>query len=89
MAGGLVSLVRRAQQGDAAALAALLERAGPALLRFCRRLVPEAGAAQDLAQEALLRAHGALPRLGEPALPLVARPLAIVIDPGELREGGP
>jgi RNA polymerase sigma-70 factor (ECF subfamily) len=64
---GLVPLVRRAQGGDAGALAALLERAHPALLRFCRRLVPEAGAAQDLAQEALLRAHGALPRLAAPA----------------------
>jgi RNA polymerase sigma-70 factor (ECF subfamily) len=29
--------------------------------------VPEAATAQDLAQEALLRAHGALPRLADPA----------------------
>ena len=60
-------LVRRAQRGDAGALTALLERARPALLRFCRRLVPDEGDAQDLAQEALLRAPGALPRLAAPA----------------------
>jgi RNA polymerase sigma-70 factor, ECF subfamily len=62
----LAPLVRRAQRGDGAALGALLEQVRPALLRFCRRLVPEEATAQDLAQEALLRAHGALPRLTAP-----------------------
>jgi RNA polymerase sigma-70 factor (ECF subfamily) len=64
---GLAPVVRWAQEGDAGALAVLLERTHPALLRFCRRLVPEEGAAQDVTQEALLRAHRALPRLQAPA----------------------
>lgn len=64
---GLVSLVRRAQQGDAGAVAVLMERYHPTVLRFCRRLVGEEGDAQDLTQETLLRAHRVLPRLEEPA----------------------
>jgi RNA polymerase sigma-70 factor (ECF subfamily) len=64
---GLATLVRRAQGGDPGARAALLAGARPALLRFCRRLLPVEDAAQDVTQEALLRAHRALPRLQAPA----------------------
>jgi uncharacterized protein len=63
----LVELVCRARQGDGVAFAGLVEVHGPALDRFCRRLMPEPGAAQDLAQETLLRGFQALPRLEDPA----------------------
>src|SRR5262245_36053207 len=58
-----VELVCRARRGDADAFAGLVEVHGPALDRFCRRLMPEPGAAQDLAQETLLRGFQSLARL--------------------------
>ena len=54
---GLAPLVRRAQRGDADALARLVEHHQPLLACFCRQLVREPAAAQDLAQETLLRAQ--------------------------------
>ena len=45
----VVELVGRARRGDGGAFARLVELHGPALDRFCRRLMPEPGAAQDLA----------------------------------------
>jgi RNA polymerase sigma-70 factor, ECF subfamily len=60
------TLVARAQAGDGSAFACLVERHAPALQRFCRCLMPEPGAAQDLAQETLLRAYQSLPRLADP-----------------------
>jgi len=59
-------LVRRAVAGDAAAFAELTEPHRASLVRFCRRLLPEQGAAQDLAQETLLRAYQSLDRLETP-----------------------
>jgi RNA polymerase sigma factor (sigma-70 family) len=58
--------VVRAQQGDAAAFACLVERHGRTLRRFCARLAGKHGSADDLFQESLLRAFQALPRLGDP-----------------------
>jgi RNA polymerase sigma-70 factor (ECF subfamily) len=63
----VVELVCRARQGDGAAFARLVEVHGPALDGFCRRLMPEPGAAQDLAQDTLLRGFESLPRLADPA----------------------
>jgi RNA polymerase sigma-70 factor (ECF subfamily) len=60
------TLVARARKGDGGAFACLVERHAPALQRFCRRLMPEPGAAQDLAQETFLRAYQSLPRLADP-----------------------
>jgi uncharacterized protein len=61
----LGALVRRAQTGAPRAGACLIERHHAALVRFCRRLVGDAG--PDLAQETVLRAVPALGRLREPA----------------------
>jgi RNA polymerase sigma factor (sigma-70 family) len=60
-------LVRRAQAGDVAAFASLIERHRPALARFSRNVAGANGQAEDLVQEAVLRAFRALPRLGDPA----------------------
>jgi RNA polymerase sigma-70 factor (ECF subfamily) len=60
------ALVRRAQGGDAEAFACLVETHRAALARFCGRLVGDSGTAEDLAQETLLRAQQALPRLEAP-----------------------
>jgi RNA polymerase sigma-70 factor, ECF subfamily len=65
-----VALVTRARDGDATAFSCLVEQHRPLLVRFCARLVGDASgaeAAQDLAQEVLLRAHRSLGRLQEPA----------------------
>jgi DNA-directed RNA polymerase specialized sigma24 family protein len=45
----------------------LIARHQATLRRFCHRLVGDAGAAQDLVQETLLRAGLTIGRLGEPA----------------------
>ena len=63
--GELLGLVRAAQRGNAGAFACLIERAEPALRRFCGRLAGEAGA-DDLTQEVLLRACRALGSLERP-----------------------
>jgi RNA polymerase sigma-70 factor, ECF subfamily len=63
----VAALVRRAQRGDASAFTHLIEHFQPLLARYCRQLVRERTAAQDLAQETLLRAQQSLPRLQEPA----------------------
>ena len=49
--------------GGRGRLPALVVVHGPALNRFSRRLMPEPGLGQDLAQETLLRAFVSLPRL--------------------------
>jgi len=58
--------VARAQRGDAAAFACLVERHGATLLRFAARLAGPGSPAEDLVQETLLRAFRALPNLAEP-----------------------
>src|SRR5919202_1202614 len=60
------SLVRRANEGDRDALACLIGEHERPLTVFCRRLVG-AGAAEDLAQETLLRAVQAIGHLKDPA----------------------
>lgn len=55
--------VRAAQRGDAEAFACLVADYERALGRFCDRLVGPGAAGEDLAQETLLRAFQALPRL--------------------------
>ncbi|MBI3971442.1 MAG: bifunctional nuclease family protein [Chloroflexi bacterium] len=61
------NLVQRAQAGEVSAFARLVERHQAALLSFCRRLTGNNSGAQDLAQEALLRAFQGLARLEEPS----------------------
>ena len=58
-------LVGRAQAGDVGAFTALVAHDVAALRRFCRGLAA-ATDADDLAQEALVRAWRSLPRLGAP-----------------------
>ena len=64
-------LVWAAQRGDVDAFACLVERTQVPLRRFCARLAGSTtgmqGLADDLAQETLLRAFRALPRLQDPA----------------------
>jgi RNA polymerase sigma-70 factor, ECF subfamily len=55
----LARLARSAGRGDAAALAALIQRTQPDVWRLCAHLVGP-GAADDLTQETYLRAIGAL-----------------------------
>jgi RNA polymerase sigma factor (sigma-70 family) len=62
-----IERVREAQRGDTAAFAALVDAHEAALRRFCDRLTGGGAAAEDLAQETLLRAFQALPRLEDPA----------------------
>jgi RNA polymerase sigma factor (sigma-70 family) len=61
------ALVRRAQAGDVAAFALLVERHEGALTSFCRRLMAQPAEAHDLAQETLLRALQSIGRLDDPA----------------------
>jgi RNA polymerase sigma factor (sigma-70 family) len=58
--------VERARGGDEGAFTCLVEQSRPGLARFCRRLMADASAQQDLEQETLLRAYQALPRLQDP-----------------------
>jgi RNA polymerase sigma factor (sigma-70 family) len=62
-----VERVRDAQRGDVQAFACLVEEHEAALRRFCDRLLQDGAPAEDLAQETLLRAFQALPRLEDPA----------------------
>ncbi|HEU5319117.1 MAG TPA: RNA polymerase sigma factor [Chloroflexota bacterium] len=60
------ALVRAAQGGDMEALSCLVSRYRETLVRFCRRLMGDAAAGEDLAQETLLRAQVSIGRLGPP-----------------------
>lgn len=55
-------VVERAKGGDAEAFAELVRRHGPRVRRLARSLVRGDADADDLAQEAFVRAHQALPR---------------------------
>ena len=61
-----VLLVQAAQLGDREAIACLVSAHRQTLDRFCRRLMGDATAGEDLAQEALLRAQLSIGRLGPP-----------------------
>jgi DNA-directed RNA polymerase specialized sigma24 family protein len=56
-------LVRAAAAGEAAAGAALWDEYGPRTFAFSHRVLGEAGAAADAAQDAFLIAHAELPRV--------------------------
>jgi len=58
-------LVRRVLAGDARAYGALVDRHGPACLRFAARMLESREDAEDVTQDALLRAYRALPRYDE------------------------
>jgi RNA polymerase sigma-70 factor (ECF subfamily) len=58
-----MTLVARAQRGDELAFSTLTHRYWDPLVRYLTRLVKDFHAAQDLAQETLLRAHASLGRL--------------------------
>ncbi len=60
-------LVARTLHGDASAFGSLLRRHQRAILGFCRRHVGDLQEAEDLAQEAFLRAYFDLHALREPA----------------------
>ena len=59
-------LVQLAHGGDREALSCLVSAERGTLVRFCRRLMGDAAAGEDLAQEALLRAQLSIGRLGPP-----------------------
>jgi RNA polymerase sigma-70 factor (ECF subfamily) len=59
-------LVLRCQAGDGAAFGELVERYGPRLRYFLRKMLRDAGAAEDALQEVWLDAYRALPRLAAP-----------------------
>ena len=59
-------LVRRVLSGDRRAFAPLLENHQASVVRLCRRVLGSRGAAEDVAQEAALRAFLDLGRLKEP-----------------------
>jgi RNA polymerase sigma factor (sigma-70 family) len=60
-------LVRAARGGDRDALDTLVRRHRAGALRVCRRVLRDRAEAEDAAQEALLQALVALPRLRDPA----------------------
>ena len=55
-------LAREAARGDGKAFEALVRRHTAPLLAFCRRLTRDAGAAEDAAQEAFIKAYRNLQR---------------------------
>ena len=60
------TLVRRFQEGDRQAFEDLYARYFARLRRFCEKRVGDPHEAEELAQETLVRAYDALPRLGGP-----------------------
>lgn len=60
------TLVRLAHTGDVEAFARLAAAHQAHLSRFCRRLLGDATAGEDLSQECLLQAQQSIGRLGEP-----------------------
>jgi DNA-directed RNA polymerase specialized sigma24 family protein len=59
-------MVRAARGGDRDALDTLVRRHRAGVLRACRRVLRDRAEAEDAAQEALLQALVALPRLRDP-----------------------
>src|SRR5438105_3035647 len=60
-------LVTAAKKGHSDAMAALVEAAQPRLFRFCFYLTSDRPRAEDLCQEALVKALSNLKKLKEPA----------------------
>jgi RNA polymerase sigma-70 factor (ECF subfamily) len=61
-----VKLVRSAQAGDQAAFKELFQSYHQAVLNYAYRMIGDAGAAEDIVQDAFIRAHQHLARLGPP-----------------------
>ncbi|NIM94580.1 MAG: sigma-70 family RNA polymerase sigma factor [Anaerolineales bacterium] len=61
-----VNLVRRAQAGDQEAFAELFKRLHQPILNYAYRMLGDRGAAEDITQDAFIRAHQHLGRLGPP-----------------------
>lgn len=61
-------LVARARAGDAAAFGALVGRYQVAAMRLAAAISGSVDAAADIAQEAFVKAHRALPKLADPAM---------------------
>ena len=59
-------LVLRCQAGDGTAFGELVERYGPRLRYFLRKMLRDAGAAEDALQEVWLDVYRAMPRLADP-----------------------
>jgi RNA polymerase sigma-70 factor (ECF subfamily) len=59
-------LVLRCQAGDGAAFGELVERYGPRLRYFLRKMLRESGAAEDALQEVWLDVYRGMPRLADP-----------------------
>lgn len=79
--------VERALAGDREAFGALVERHQEVAFRAAYLIVRDAQAAEDVAQEAFVRAYRELPRfrVGEPFRPWLLR---IVQNPGAERSAG-
>ncbi|NIS81778.1 MAG: sigma-70 family RNA polymerase sigma factor, partial [Anaerolineales bacterium] len=65
-AGDSINLVRRAQAGDQEAFTELFQRHHQPVLNYVYRMLGDRGAAEDITQDAFIRAHLHLDRLGPP-----------------------
>jgi RNA polymerase sigma-70 factor (ECF subfamily) len=65
-------LIRRAQAGDADAVAALYQANAPAIFRYCYFRVAERATAEDLVGDVFVKMLEGLPRYVDRGLPLVA-----------------
>lgn len=66
------ALIRRAQAGDADAVAALYQAHAPAIFRYCSFRVREQATAEDLTAEVFVKMLEGLPRYVDRGLPLAA-----------------
>ena len=62
----MVVLAKRAQRGDSEAFAELFNAVHQPVLNYVYRIVGDQQAAEDVTQDAFIRAHERLPRLGPP-----------------------
>ncbi len=88
------ALVMAARAGDLRAFDALARHYRPGLVLIARQILPTREMAEDAAQDALLAAYSALPRLDDPArfgawLGAIARNRAARLSRGERRQPVP